>query len=191
MSDERGPRNELLEARRLEYGYLREENKRLRDGRAELTRQLGPLPIGAAVVAALVAGLPETRRGGLVIHHPWLLWVALGLGVLMMIVSLAYSGLKPYRELRAKQAQLDRLRSSADTEPAWYDAAIELERAIYGEKPALDKWWKRLGRWLGRTWPKHNIGDLQEGYDRERIGLYLVQALFAAVVIFLVAARVT
>jgi hypothetical protein len=61
------------EALTLEYEYLRSENIRLRDGRGSLTRQLGPLPISAAIVAGLVTGL--TRD----VHANAFLWSALGL----------------------------------------------------------------------------------------------------------------
>src|SRR5947199_10722841 len=88
MSEER------LKALELEYQYLREENLRLREGRANLTRQLGPLPIGAAVVAGLVTGFTGKTHNGV------LLIAALVLFGALVAVSICYSSMKPYRVLR-------------------------------------------------------------------------------------------
>jgi hypothetical protein len=57
------PEQDHAAALKLEYEYLREESIRLREGRASLTRQLGPLPIGAAIVAGLVTGFTSDVRG--------------------------------------------------------------------------------------------------------------------------------
>jgi hypothetical protein len=57
---------------------------------------------------------------------------------------------------------------------------IRLEQEIYGQPRA--KWSKH--RLPGR------IASLQEGFERERSGLVLVQALFAVVIVLLILARV-
>lgn len=162
------------EALKLEYEYLRSENIRLRDGRGSLTRQLGPLPISAAIVAGLVTGL--TRD----VHANAFLWSALGLFLVLALISIWYSGMKPYRVLRReKEACFTRSRKSP---VEWYKSAIALEEAIYGE-PSDDKG-------LRARLPRSDIKSLQEGYDRERSGLFIIQGLFALVIILLVVSRV-
>jgi len=169
--------NSKCDALKLEYEYLRDENRRLRDSRASITRQLGPLPIGAAVVAGLVTGFTAN------LHNRLLLGIALGLFVLLVAVSVRYSSMKPYRVLRQEAEEErptpPRPRSSPE---AWYDTAISLEEAIYG-KPTEDTG-------LRRHLPKSNISGLQEGFDRERTGLFIVQGLFALVIVLLILSRI-
>ena len=135
-----------LAALKAGYEELRRETERLRDARASLTRQLGPLPISAAVVAGLVTGFAPPNSED-VIRHDWMLWVAGGLFGLLVLLSILYSNLRPYRELRRRTEAawkrgplpaelIDRLMDeSEDRVPSrpsrtWYKAAIQLERTI-------------------------------------------------------------
>jgi hypothetical protein len=162
------------EALRLEYEYIRNENLRLRDGRAALTRQLGPLPISAAIVAGLVTGFTST------VHKNAFLWLALFVFVVLVVVSIMYAGMKPYRVLRhEKEAAFPR---STESPARWYRNAIALEEAIYGEH--------HHHKGLRAHLPNSDVTDLQDGYDRERSGLFIVQGLFAIVVILLIVSRV-
>jgi hypothetical protein len=163
-----------IEARKLEYEFVRRENIRLRDGRGELTRKLGPLPISAALVAGLVTGLSRE------VDADRYLWAALIVFGVLVFVSILYSGMKPYRVLRREHEA--RHPRSLESQARWYDDAIALEEAIYGD-PA------RKGP-LGYL-PSFRVKSLQEGYDRERRGLFFVQLLFAAVIILLIVSRVT
>jgi hypothetical protein len=159
----------------LEYEYVRQENIRLRDGRASLTRQLGPLPIGAAIVAGLVTGLTRTAQ--------WnrLLLLALGLFLALVGISILYSGMTPYRGLRReKEPAFPR---STESSARWYENAIALEKAIYGDPPE--------GGRLRAHLPTLKAQSLQDGYDRERSGLFIVQGLFAVVIILLVLSQAT
>lgn len=168
-------RQARTEALRLEYEYIRNENLRLRDGRASLTRQLGPLPISAAIVAGLVTGFTST------VHKNAFLWLALLVFVTLVVVSIVYAGMKPYRVLRhEKEAFFPR---STQSPAWWYENAIALEEAIYGE-PSQAKG-------LRSHLPSSKVRGLQDGYDRERSGLFIVQGLFAVVVILLIVSRVS
>jgi hypothetical protein len=163
-----------IEALKLEYEYVRKENIRLRDGRASLTRQLGPLPISAAIVAGLVTGFAST------VHTNAFLWLALGLFAVLVLISILYSSMQPYRVLRRdREAAFPR---STESPARWYENAIALEKAIYGD-PA--------DKGLRAHLPTFKIKSLQDGYDRERSGLFIVQGLFALVIIFLIVSRAT
>ena len=162
------------EALRLEYEYVRSENLRLRDGRAALTRQLGPLPISAAIVAGLVTGFTST------VHQNAFLWLALFFFVVLVLVSIKYAGMKPYRVLRNDKEE--RFPRSSQSRAEWYENAIALEKEIYGES------YQRKG--LQSRLPSSDVANLQDGYDRERSGLFIVQGLFALVVVFLIVSRV-
>jgi hypothetical protein len=166
---------------KLEYEYLRDESKRLRDGRAALTRQLGPLPISAAIVAWLVTGFTSDVEGDAFI------WVALGLFLALVVISILYSSMKPYRLLR-HDVEAD-FPWSTDSPAAWYEGAIKLEREVYGG-PSGGEGGSGWRLWLQARTPRA-ITDLQDGYDRERSGLFLVQGLFALVVILLIVSRIT
>ena len=164
-----------VEALKLEYEYVRRENLRLRDGRASLTRQLGPLPISAAIVAGLVTGFTSKVPGNV------LLWIALSLFGVLVLISILYSTMKPYRVLRReKEAGFPR---STHSPVLWYENAIALEEAIYGDPSD--------GKGLRVRLPTPNVKSLQEGYDRERTGLFIVQGLFALVIVLLILSRVT
>ena len=161
------------DALKLEYEFVRGENIRLRNGRAALTRKLGPLPISAAIVAGLVTGLAGE------VEADAFLWSALIVFGALVVVSILYSSMKPYRALRQQAESSPRSRESREE---WYDQAIDLERTIYGD-PAP--------RGLRGYLPSFNVQSLQEGYDRERRGLFIVQLLFAAVIVLLIVSRVT
>ncbi len=185
---------------KVAYEEIRRESERLRDARASITRQLGPLPISAAVVGGLVTGFAPS--GQTVTHHVWLLYLAGGLFALLVVLSIAYSNLKPYRQLRDEKlkawcpSRFDGLESPSQmlarlikrpqemgTQQAsadWHRAMIRLELEIYGQPRA--KWSQH--RFPGR------IASLQEGFERERSGLVLVQGLFAVVIVLLILARV-
>jgi hypothetical protein len=162
-----------IEALKLEYELVRGENIRLRDGRGKLTRQLGPLPISAAIVAGLVTGLAGE------VDADAFLWAALIVFGALVIISILYSSMKPYRVLRSDKEVEDP--DTQESPARWYEHGIALEKAIYGE-PAGG-----LLAWL----PSFKVESLQEGYDRERWGLFIVQFLFAVVIILLILSRVT
>jgi hypothetical protein len=187
--------DDRLAALQAAYDDLRRETDRLRDARGAFTRQLGPLPISAAVVAGLVTGFapPDWETA---IRSEWMLWVAGGLFGVLVLSSILYGNLRPYRVLRKKTEEewedgaspselVDRLvgRSEAavpaNVELELYKAMVLLEQRIYGEPRR--RWWQWRLPWRIKT--------LQEGFERERSGLVLVQALFALVVLFLVLAR--
>src|ERR1700724_2034424 len=77
---------------------IRRENQRLRDARGSVTKQLGPLPISAAAVAGLTAAFPGAHPGSPAQRH--LIYWALGVFGLMVLLSMRYSALRPYRKLR-------------------------------------------------------------------------------------------
>jgi hypothetical protein len=90
-----------LEVLKLALADLQHENQRLRDARGSISRQLGPLPVSAALVAALVTAFPGSQSGS-----PWqqlLTAVALLAFFVMVVLSMAYSALTPYRKLRDTQ----------------------------------------------------------------------------------------
>jgi hypothetical protein len=176
------------------YEDNRRENERLRDARASVTRQLGPLPLSAAVVAGLVTGFAPPGKQP--IQHTWMLWAAGGLFAALVFLSILYSNLKPYRQLRSEKETskdcrgptqiVDRVLNgpyeafNTEVEAEWYTRMIWLERAVRGG--SRSKWWEHRAPW--RT------DSLVAGFDKERTGLVLVQGLFAAVIVFLILARV-
>src|SRR5215211_2718428 len=179
--------DQQVAALKLEYEYIQSENRRLRDGRGQLTRQLGPLPLGAAIVAGLVTGFSADPA----IRHDWLLGAAGMAFVLMVGLSIAYSSMKPYRKLR-EDAEQRWDHDAADSTREWYEKMIGLESQIYLAPRDIErrlsvrlvKWtrWQRLiqaGGWFAQRTPSRSVADLQEGYDRERSGLFTVQFLFA------------
>jgi hypothetical protein len=165
---------ERAEALKLEYEYVREENIRLREARASLTHQLGPLPISAAIVAGLVTGFTGT------VDRNAYLWSALILFGALVVISSLYSGISPYRALRReKEAAFPRSTQSA---AEWYENAIALEKAIYGDPTS--------GAGVRARLPTSKAKSLQDGYDREWSGLFVVRLLFALVIILLIISQV-
>jgi hypothetical protein len=169
-------------ARRLTYERIVAERDRIRAARAFFARQLGPLPAVAGVSVALVGAFSEE------ISHKWLLLVALVLFALMVLVSVLYSRMPAYRDLRAHRVRNETMEEGVPgMQPAaWYDAEIKLEHSIYSSR--VDG--TNSGR-LPRRLPRRNLtGDLQAQLDKERLGVFVVQGLFLCVIACLVLARV-
>jgi hypothetical protein len=87
-----------LRVLRLALQDIRSENERLREARSSITAQLGPLPISAGIIAGVVAAFPGPRSGSAWQHA--LIIGALVAFALMVLLSMRYSTLKPYRKLR-------------------------------------------------------------------------------------------
>ena len=62
----------------------------------------------------------------------------------------------------------------------WYAAMIQLERQIYGDLDRIDN---------RHALPTRDLQDLQDGFDRERTGLFAVQFLFGLVIACLLLSR--
>ncbi len=188
---------------RLTYEELQKENLRLRDARGSLTGQLGPLPISAAIVAGLVSGFSVS--GGAHFNE----WFALGallVFVIMVIVSVNYSHLTPYRKLRDEmditdgEAIAEQPGDGRSVERAWYVEVIELERGVRGrwsprERSPLSEWWTQVrsrglrSAFRGLVCPE-DPRDLQAAYDVEWRGVSITKGLFAVVIVLLILARI-
>jgi hypothetical protein len=164
---------------RLTHKQATEERDRIRAARAFFARQLGPLPAVAGISLGAVAAFSDEIR------TKWLLWVALGFFALMVVASIGYSRMPPYRVLRSQRTKgPDGIAdgSQARTEIEWYANEIKLEHSIY-DSPTNESWFRRL-------WPESRPGqDLQDQMDKERFGVFLVQILFLCVIASLLAAR--
>lgn len=162
------------------YADLVSERDRLRNARAEFTRGLGPLPASAAIAIALAGSV-----GGKV--NPLWLGEALAVLGLLIFIGTVYSGLPPYRLLRAeRQPDFDPHRPAADSKEVtfgmkapdpkvWLTEKINLEQAICGR--------------LRREQPvclKMDVKNLQEALDVERWAFALSQLLFAEIILVLV-----
>ena len=110
---------------KLALDDLQRENQRLRDARGALTRQLGPLPISAALLAGLVSVFPGENSEDPI--HTWLTVGALVVFGVMVLLSMRYSALKPYRRLRDEHEGRE---AGADTKPVG-----DLEEARRGWMP--------------------------------------------------------
>jgi hypothetical protein len=164
-------------ALRLTYERRLTERDRIRAARAFFARQLGPVPVFAGLSVGLVGAFSEKIR-----DEAWL-WIALGVFALMSAVSILYSRMPAYRELRAYRVRTQHMTEGREemAVSAWYEAESELERSVYGSGG------DRARPWL---WPRRNLGgDLQEQLDKERFGVFLVQGLFLLVIACLVLAR--
>jgi hypothetical protein len=189
MASQREAATDDLETLRLAYTELCRERDRLRNARASFSKQLGPLPVAAGISTGTIAVFARHVR------HPEFLWVALGLLVVLVCVGVLYGGMPAYRQIRATKQkkwrkdlearhrveaaraqetnrQIEDLLSPGD----WYRAMIALERDIYGEFDSERN--KVLP-------PIRNVKSLQDALDRERTGFYVVQLLFAAVIVML------
>jgi hypothetical protein len=186
-------RDNELATLKLVYEQTSQERDRIRGARAFFARQLGPLPTFAGISVGLVGAFSDR------IHHgPWL-WIALGVLSLLVAVSLLYSGMPAYRQLRAKKEIAWRedlrrrwKREAGRAEDAglrvedvlspneWYSAQIRLERSLYGTPG-------KQNRLLLPSWNLDKT-DLQDQLDRERTGVFVAQALFLIVIGCLLAA---
>jgi hypothetical protein len=182
--------DEDIRTLQLAYDDIVRERDRLRSARASVTRQLGPLPVSGGIAISVVGGLGRDR-----VDEGWLI-VASGLLLLMVVVGILFSVLAPYRWLRAKHEDelAHEVASGKAAERAivaiehevgfdeqlppgrWLTYMIELERRVYGPL--------RAGR--GSFRHPFKIRTLQDGFDAERTGLYLVQLLFVALIAVLV-----
>lgn len=184
------------------YNEACAERDRLREARSAFSRQLGPLPVAAGLsTGTIVVFAGHGRATGF-------LWAALGLLVAMVVVSILYSSIPAYRQIRAarddeapgrpgeggwaprpsgcgvKASSLelcDELPRDNDSQLEWYRKMLALERRIYGEGSKRP----RLGL------PTFKPTDLQDAFDRERTGLYAVQVLFVLVIVMLALAELT
>jgi hypothetical protein len=162
--------NDQLRVLRLRYQDVLTERDRLRNARASVTSQLGPLPASAAIVIGLAATVADKVE-------MWALISAGGLMLGIVALSMLYSGLRPYRIMRARaegkrSADLGSPVLPEDDEAGWLDAKIKLEQTIYGELDTR----QRPSLWLR---PK----DLQQAFRVERTLLNIVQFLFVLVII--------
>jgi hypothetical protein len=177
----------------LAYEQAIQERDRLRGARAFFARQLGPLPAFAGISAAFVGVFSYNVE-----HRVWM-WIALGVLLVLILVSWIYSGMPAYRQLRsnkerawreglerdfpdeARTAKREDLHVEDRLNPEqWFIAQIQLERDLYGPSKA--------NRWLRPSWNVSN-SDLQDQLDRERTGVYVAQFLFVVVIGFLIAAQ--
>jgi hypothetical protein len=181
------------------------ERDRLRSARAAITSQLGPLPASAGIVIGLVGSLDHRVERGFLI-------AAGALFGLVMLVSIRYSRLAPYRVLRARRVLRDRqsgaecpgdsmpMESGDKGEPEpwyigstvdrslkpadWLTRKIALEEQIYGSLRKDQR--VGLRRCIKRlACPSRNVTDLQGSFDVELTALNIVQGLFACIVIVL------
>jgi hypothetical protein len=172
------------------YADVVNERDRLRGARAAVTRQLGPLPASAAIVLGLVGVASHAVAPGFLI-------AAAGLFFALMLVSIALSSLIPYRLLRGRKVLDERSRASA-TEPPPRPAGT-LPATYIGEtvEPDVD-----YATWLGdkirfeselygplrrSQYGFFGHRDLQRAFDIERAALNVVQLLFAAIILVLLA----
>ena len=182
-----------VEVLKLTFDDLQRENTRLREARSSVTRQLGPLPISAAIVAGLVSGLGGSD--GEAHLNKTLAIVALGVFGVMVIVSIIYSALKPYRRIReeaetAREGKGCPKAADASTPGEWYRAMIDVESKVKGgsiePKSRTERWLVRYVP-LRRTFKKNTLAT---GYDLEWQGLFITKLLFVVVVILLILARI-
>jgi hypothetical protein len=181
-SDSHGPLSSDPEVLRLALEDLQRENQRLRTARASVTSQLGPLPISAALVAGLISGFTATGNGHL--NH-LLLGLALIPFGLMVIVSIFYGAIEPYRKLRDRAERELRPCASA-TKAQYYGGAIRIEEEVRGS--SLDQHGNTVGTlrlvlpWRAKT--------LQEAFDAEWQGLFFTKLLFVIAIALLILARI-
>jgi len=173
---------------------LRRENLRLRDARASVTRQLGPLPISAAAIAGLLAAFPgHASLGGV----QTALVVLAGLAfAAMIIVGMIFSKLRPYRELRNKIERnwpYDAIESASPTRVV---DQVRAHSAHGGTRPsspvtgapasARVRWYSAMIR------VERDVREgLERGFDSEWRALFAVRALFGLVVVLLITARLS
>jgi len=169
-------RTEILE---MAYADLVSERDRLRDARGGFTGRLGPLPASAAIVIGLAGSAADD------VNKLWVVEAALLLALLMFI-STVYSGLRPYRLLRARrQAHFDPALAEdgkelvfglqAPDRATWLQQKIKLEQELCGSLQLGQPFFLSL-----------QVDNLQEALNVERSAVALVQILFAEIVFVLV-----
>lgn len=183
---------------KLAYEQIVQERDRLRTARAFFARQLGPLPAFGGISVAIVGAFSEK------FNHSLFVWIAFAVLLVLIVVSMVFSGMPAYRHLRAENEDdwRQHLRTCFEDEAGearklgmrvedmlsprdWYIAQIQLERDLcYGSSrvPA------RRNRFLLPRWDAKNT-NLQDLLDRERTGLFGAQFLFLVVIGLLLAAR--
>jgi hypothetical protein len=182
------------------------ERDRLRSARASITSQLGPLPASAGIVIGLVAALDHRVQRGYFI-------AATVLFALVILVSIRYSRLPPYRLLRGRLVLGEgeknaspgcserRRRGERDDAWAnlicltaaerlnaaeWLSSKVALERRIYGPPRSTQPLkLKTFFKRLTHSWAPGE--HLQSYFDVELTALNVVQGLFASIVLVLLA----
>jgi hypothetical protein len=157
---------------------IERERDRVRDARASFTALLGPLPGSAGVVTGIIASAAG--------RVDWQYVAATGFVLaLIVIVSVRFMGLKPYRELRgAEQAAFDpgwdrrsvAFRAGEVDPVVWLTAKIRLESEIYGDPG------DRRYRW----WPSPRPTTLTQGLNSERAAANIVQGLVVVIFVLLI-----
>jgi hypothetical protein len=170
--------DDRVEVLKLVLADVEKERDRLRDARASWTARLGPLPASAAVVTGLIAA----RAGQL----DW--WWAATAGLLFVVllaVSVGYSGLKPYRELRAClqevlypgwSKQKYGFRPRVDDLATWLKMKISLEERICGAP----------GERRSRLLPTREVKSLTHALNVERAAANIVYTLTLVIFVVLV-----
>jgi hypothetical protein len=183
-----------LETLKVAYEEVRQERDRIRNARGWASRQLGPLPSAAGISTGVVAAFSGH------VNRWWLYGALVGLAA-MVIVSMLYSRVQAYRQMVAEKqsgwdTELDRAHrelaeqarsrelKTEDLLPAvdWYSTMIARERRLYGGRNCKRS---RDWRWL----PLRHPTNLQDAFDRERVGVFTVQFLFVIVIACLVLSR--
>jgi hypothetical protein len=175
MADNQNTRVEVL---KLVLADVEHERDRLRDARASFTARLGPLPASAAVVTGIIAAAAG--------EVAW--WYAAAAGLVfvgMLAMSVAFGGLKPYREIRREhQRSYDPTWKSRGESIGFRVDDRELDRWLVEKIRLEEKIYGRLGERERRWWPAREPESLSDALDTERAAANIVQALL--VVIFAV-----
>ncbi len=152
-----------LELAKLRYEDVVTERDRIRDARAGVTSRLGPLPASAAIVIGLAGTVADKVE-------QWALISAGGLFAAIVIVSMLFSSLRPYRIMRAKRSGSTlAFQVPRDRDPAtWLERKIAMEESIYGTPY----------RSQPRLYLSFSPANLQDAFDVERSVLNIVQVLF-------------
>ena len=182
-------RDEDIRSLQLAYDDIVRERDRLRSAQASVTRQLGPLPVSAGIAISVVGALARNR-----VDEGWLI-VASVLLLLLVVVGILFSVLAPYRRLRAEHA--DELAREATGGRGSEQTAGAIDHKLgFNEQLPTERWLKTWSSssdgYMGHCVLPDDRSDtpstsgLQDGFDAERTGLYLVQLLFVALIAALV-----
>jgi len=112
--------------------------------------------------------------------------IAGGLFILMILIGILYDNLPPYRVLRAGAEEkiaggtrkFELGFQDGGAEAAWLAHAIQVERQVYGSLPCTHKRF--------RLWKYGSDRTLQELYEVERTGGYLVRLTFLLIIVDLI-----